>query len=139
MVTRPVRIAVHRPNYTLADTFPLSSIIKVLLSVSSLLADPNPRESFQLSPAQQPTHLPSFSTDDPLMPDVRLYFLPVLSCAAARLTPAFISPLPYRPQIAQRFLKDRKGHDKAAREWTGALALQLAFGWLGRRFGGLVR
>ncbi|ORY79264.1 ubiquitin carrier protein [Leucosporidium creatinivorum] len=52
---------------------PALSIIKVLLSVSSLLADPNPH--------------------DPLMPD-----------------------------IAQRFLKDRKGHDKAAREWTAKYA-----------------
>ncbi|KDE07493.1 hypothetical protein MVLG_02168 [Microbotryum lychnidis-dioicae p1A1 Lamole] len=48
---------------------PALSIIKVLLSVSSLLADPNPH--------------------DPLM-----------------------------PEIAQRFLKDRKGHDKTVREWT---------------------
>ncbi|SCZ99863.1 BZ3501_MvSof-1269-A2-R1_Chr3-1g05693 [Microbotryum saponariae] len=51
---------------------PALSIIKVLLSVSSLLADPNPH--------------------DPLM-----------------------------PEIAQRFLKDRKGHDKTAREWTSKL------------------
>lgn len=48
---------------------PALSIIKVLLSVASLLADPNPH--------------------DPLMPD-----------------------------IAQRYLKNRKEHDKTAREWT---------------------
>ncbi|GAA6062644.1 hypothetical protein JCM10212_003456 [Sporobolomyces blumeae] len=48
---------------------PALSIVKVLLSVASLLADPNPH--------------------DPLMPD-----------------------------IAQKFLKNRKEHDKTAREWT---------------------
>ncbi|GAA5886122.1 hypothetical protein JCM16303_000051 [Sporobolomyces ruberrimus] len=48
---------------------PALSIIKVLLSVASLLADPNPH--------------------DPLMPD-----------------------------IAQKFLKNRKEHDKIAKEWT---------------------
>lgn len=50
---------------------PALSIVKVLLSVASLLADPNPH--------------------DPLMPD-----------------------------IAQRYLKNRKEHDKTAREWTRA-------------------
>lgn len=48
---------------------PALSIIKVLLSISSLLVDPNPH--------------------DPLV-----------------------------PEIAQRYLKDREGHDKTAREWT---------------------
>ncbi|BGP54427.1 hypothetical protein JCM8202v2_002006 [Rhodotorula sphaerocarpa] len=48
---------------------PALSIVKVLLSVASLLADPNPH--------------------DPLMPD-----------------------------IAQRYLKNRKDHDKTAKEWT---------------------
>ncbi|GAA6034901.1 hypothetical protein JCM8097_009359 [Rhodosporidiobolus ruineniae] len=53
---------------------PALSIVKVLLSVASLLADPNPH--------------------DPLMPD-----------------------------IAQRFLKNRKEHDKQAKEWTKRYAL----------------
>ncbi|KAM0753931.1 ubiquitin carrier protein [Meredithblackwellia eburnea MCA 4105] len=53
---------------------PALSIVKVILSISSLLSDPNPH--------------------DPLVPD-----------------------------IAQRFLKDRKGHDKTAREWTKKYAL----------------
>ncbi|KWU44188.1 ubiquitin carrier protein [Rhodotorula sp. JG-1b] len=53
---------------------PALSIIKVLLSVASLLADPNPH--------------------DPLMPD-----------------------------IAQRYLKNRKEHDKTAREWTQKYAM----------------
>ncbi|GJN87305.1 hypothetical protein Rhopal_000253-T1 [Rhodotorula paludigena] len=48
---------------------PALSIVKVLLSVASLLADPNPH--------------------DPLVPD-----------------------------IAQKYLKNRKEHDKIAREWT---------------------
>ncbi|GAA5975835.1 hypothetical protein JCM10908_005295 [Rhodotorula pacifica] len=48
---------------------PALSIVKVLLSVASLLADPNPH--------------------DPLM-----------------------------PEIAQRYLKNRKEHDKTAKEWT---------------------
>ncbi|GAA5929038.1 uncharacterized protein JCM15063_004028 [Sporobolomyces koalae] len=48
---------------------PALSIVKVLLSVASLLADPNPH--------------------DPLMPD-----------------------------IAQKFLKNRKEHDRTAKEWT---------------------
>ncbi|SCV71146.1 BQ2448_2734 [Microbotryum intermedium] len=71
---------------------PALSIIKVLLSVSSLLADPNPRQSN--TPAL--THL-CFDLDFivyPLVDD------------------------PLMPEIAQRFLKDRKGHDKTAREWT---------------------
>ncbi|GAA5954528.1 hypothetical protein JCM21900_005977 [Sporobolomyces salmonicolor] len=53
---------------------PALSIVKVLLSVASLLADPNPH--------------------DPLMPD-----------------------------IAQRYLKNRKEHDKTAREWTQRYAM----------------
>ncbi|BGP01194.1 Ubiquitin carrier protein [Rhodotorula toruloides ATCC 204091] len=53
---------------------PALSIVKVLLSVASLLADPNPH--------------------DPLMPD-----------------------------IAQRYLKNRKEHDKTAREWTQKYAM----------------
>lgn len=48
---------------------PRSSIVKVLLSVASLLADPNPH--------------------DPLMPD-----------------------------IAQKYLKNRKEHDRTAKDWT---------------------
>ncbi|KAI5481563.1 ubiquitin-conjugating enzyme e2-16kda [Pseudohyphozyma bogoriensis] len=48
---------------------PALSIVKVLLSLASLLADPNPH--------------------DPLVPD-----------------------------IAQRYLKDRKGHDQTAKDWT---------------------
>lgn len=52
---------------------PALSIVKVLLSISSLLADPNP--------------------SDPLMPD-----------------------------IAQQYLKNRKLHDKSAREWTAKYA-----------------
>ncbi|GAA6000277.1 hypothetical protein JCM10207_007936 [Rhodosporidiobolus poonsookiae] len=53
---------------------PALSIIKVLLSVASLLADPNPH--------------------DPLVPD-----------------------------IAQKYLKNRKEHDKTAKEWTQKHAL----------------
>ncbi|GAA6005869.1 hypothetical protein JCM11491_004041 [Sporobolomyces phaffii] len=56
---------------------PALSIIKVLLSVASLLADPNPH--------------------DPLMPD-----------------------------IAQKFLKNRKEHDKIAKEWTQKYATPVA-------------
>ncbi|GAA5821498.1 hypothetical protein JCM11251_004651 [Rhodosporidiobolus azoricus] len=53
---------------------PALSIVKVLLSVASLLADPNPH--------------------DPLVPD-----------------------------IAQKYLKNRKEHDKTAKEWTQRYAL----------------
>ncbi|GAA5821428.1 hypothetical protein JCM3770_007078 [Rhodotorula araucariae] len=53
---------------------PALSIVKVLLSVASLLADPNPH--------------------DPLMPD-----------------------------IAQKYLKNRKEHDKTAKEWTQRYAM----------------
>ncbi|KAM0788334.1 hypothetical protein ACM66B_001476 [Microbotryomycetes sp. NB124-2] len=55
---------------------PALSIVKVLLSISSLLADPNPH--------------------DPLMPD-----------------------------IAQKYLRDRKGHDRLAREWTSKYAIPI--------------
>ncbi|BGP14356.1 hypothetical protein JCM10213_004483 [Rhodosporidiobolus nylandii] len=53
---------------------PALSIVKVLLSVASLLADPNPH--------------------DPLMPD-----------------------------IAQKYLKNRKDHDKTAKDWTQKYAV----------------
>ncbi|GAA5976528.1 hypothetical protein JCM11641_001330 [Rhodosporidiobolus odoratus] len=55
---------------------PALSIVKVLLSVASLLADPNPH--------------------DPLVPD-----------------------------IAQRYLKNRKDHDKQAKEWTQKYAIPI--------------
>ncbi|KAK4058361.1 hypothetical protein OIO90_000519 [Microbotryomycetes sp. JL221] len=55
---------------------PALSIVKVLLSIASLLADPNPH--------------------DPLMPD-----------------------------IAQKYLRDRKGHDRIAKEWTKKYALPI--------------
>jgi len=75
VVARPVRLLFHLRHLrqieelTLPLSPPRSSIVKVLLSVASLLADPNPH--------------------DPLMPD-----------------------------IAQKYLKNRKEHDKMAKDWT---------------------
>ncbi|CEQ42981.1 SPOSA6832_04844, partial [Sporobolomyces salmonicolor] len=69
--------------------FVCRSIVKVLLSVASLLADPNPRSSTSTSSNASPADSINHHADDPLMPD-----------------------------IAQRYLKNRKEHDKTAREWT---------------------
>ncbi|KAK4051891.1 hypothetical protein OIV83_002596 [Microbotryomycetes sp. JL201] len=80
---------------------PALSIVKVLLSISSLLADPNPH--------------------DPLMPDVsRSMFATLLS---VHDTYTFLL---LTHKIAQKYLRDRKAHDKTAREWTTKYAVPIA-------------
>ena len=83
---------------------PALTVSKVLLSICSLLTDPNPSES---SPPSLPALISSQACSKMQHCDICIS-LAYLRCADDPLV----------GNIAQQLLTDREGHDKTAAEWT---------------------
>ena len=86
---------------------PALSLFKVILSLSSLLTDPNPSTSPTISRHKHILTPRLISPEDPLGN---------LSCYISVYCPR-LNALPV-PSIATEYVRNRKKHDSTAREWT---------------------
>ena len=94
---------------------PALTISKVLLSICSLLTDPNPRASLLTSCLRlAPAFVPRTHVHDRIGST---------ACGGANEQHIECAEDPLVTSIAQQLLQDKKAHDKTAAEWTRRFAI----------------